>query len=79
MGRPTAITAPVQKMFVKPKVPGTTVRQVDRDMQPLPQEGAWVVASNFWQLRLLNGDVVETEPPAEIISDEKASAAASKE
>jgi hypothetical protein len=68
MGYPTTITAPVQKMFVKPKVPGTTVRQHDHDMQPLPQEGAWVVSSNIWQARLLNGDIVETEPPTE--SDE---------
>jgi hypothetical protein len=64
------MTAPVQKMFVKPKVPGTTVRQIDHDMQPLPQGGAWVVASSFWQSRLLNGDVIEAEPPSEIISDE---------
>jgi hypothetical protein len=57
----------MDKMFVKPKVPGTTVRQYDHDMQPLPQEGAWVVASTFWINRVLNGDVVETTPPVDMV------------
>ena len=57
--------ASVQKMFVKPKIPGTTVRQVDHNMRPLPQDGAWVVASMFWMRRLLCGDIVETAPPPE--------------
>jgi hypothetical protein len=52
-------------LFIKPKVPGTMVRRPDREGQFLPEEGAWVASSNFWQARLLNGDVVETKPTTE--------------
>ena len=67
MGYPTrmTVTAPVQKLFVKLAVPGTAVRMPDRNMHLLPEEGAWVVSSSFWQARLLNGDVVEATPPSE--------------
>jgi hypothetical protein len=58
-----------KKLFIKPKVPGTVVRRPDREGQPLPEDGAWVDASggnaNYWHARLLNGDVVEAEPPRE--------------
>src|SRR5579885_3316006 len=55
----------MQKLFLKPAVPGAIVRQPDRDMRPLAQDGEWVQASTFWHLRLLNGDVIEADPPKE--------------
>jgi hypothetical protein len=57
------------KIFVKPAVEGALVRQVDRDMRPLPQEGAWVEDSMLWRRLILTGDVVEVEPLADPTSD----------
>jgi hypothetical protein len=57
------------KIFVKPAVEGALVRQVDRDMRPLPQEGAWVVDTMLWRRLILTGDVVEAEPVADPAAD----------
>lgn len=50
------------KIFVKPAVDGALVRQADRDMRPLPAEGAWVADTMLWRRLILTGDVVETAP-----------------
>lgn len=50
------------KIFVKPAVDGALVRQADRDMRPLPAEGAWVADTMLWRRLILTGDVVEVEP-----------------
>ncbi len=55
----------MSKLFVKPAVEGAMVRQPDRDMTPLSQDGAWVADTMFWRRRILLGDVVEAEPPTE--------------
>lgn len=55
----------MSKLFVKPAIAGAMVRQPDRDMTPLPQEGAWVADTMFWQRRIMLGDVVEAPPPVE--------------
>jgi hypothetical protein len=57
------------KLFVKPAVHGALVRQADRDMRPLPPEGAWVEDSMLWRRLILTGDVVEAEPVDDPSSD----------
>jgi hypothetical protein len=52
-------------IFIKPADPATVVRQPDRDMRPLAENGEWVTSTPFWELRLLHRDVVETAPPEE--------------
>jgi len=50
-------------MFVKPakglQVPDPALRDF------LPKEGRKVIPSEYWTRRLLDGDVKETDPPAE--------------
>jgi hypothetical protein len=53
------------KLFIKPAVEGSVVRQPDRAMKPLDAAGEWVVDNEFWQRRLLLKDVVEAKPPKE--------------
>lgn len=50
------------KIFIKPAREGSLVRQADRDMRPLPQEGAWVADTLLWRRLINNGVVVETTP-----------------
>jgi len=57
------------KIFVKPAVDDALVRQADRDMRPLPPEGAWVEDSLLWRRLILTGDVVEAEPAADKAAD----------
>ena len=48
-----------RKLFVKPAAPGAIVRQPDRGMRPLAQEGEWVADNAFWRRRLAAGAVVQ--------------------
>jgi hypothetical protein len=61
-------------IFVKPAIEGALVRQADRDMRPLPAEGAWVADTFLWRRLLGKGVVVEATPPVEVV--EKAPAKA---
>jgi len=48
-------------MYVKP-VEGRPVPDPDRG-DTLPPEGRTVEPSQYWQRRVIDGDVVETDPP----------------
>ena len=60
-------------MFVKPKE-GLLVQDPSRG-DALPPEGREVEATQYWQRRLIDGDVVEAQAPAETASPAKAVAA----
>lgn len=49
-------------LFVKPRS-GYLVRHPERDMTPLPADGAKVPRSPYWLRRLRDGDVIECSPP----------------
>ncbi len=58
----------MEKMFITPAREGLIVRD-PASRQPLPAEGAWKPRDSYWTRRLMGGDVVETEPPADEPAD----------
>jgi hypothetical protein len=59
------------KIFIKPAIDGAIVRQIDRDMRPLPPDGDWVADTLHWRRMIRNGDVVEAKPPKPPASNER--------
>lgn len=49
-------------IFVKP-APGGRVRMPERNSVPMPETGAWVERTDFYERLLIGGDVVECDPP----------------
>lgn len=54
--------------LVKP-APGRQVRRPDQGFTVLPEEGALVAWSPYWQRALIEGDVVVIDPVEEVASD----------
>lgn len=63
-----------KRLYVKPKHPDLVVRDPASKL-PLRSEGEWVANNQYWQRRIICGDVVKTKPPASVTAAEAAEAA----
>ena len=53
----------MSKLFVKPAIDDSIVRDPARGGQPLPADGAEVPNNSYWQRRINDGSVVRSTPP----------------
>jgi hypothetical protein len=54
----------VKRIYLQP-VAGRASPDPDNGNTLLPEAGAWVMHTAYWQRRLADGDVTEAEPPVE--------------
>lgn len=52
------------KIFVKPVIAGTIIRQPERNYQAMPADGAEVPHSSYYRRRISDGDLEITQAPA---------------
>lgn len=51
------------KVFVKPAVPGQVVRNPENMRHVLSDEGEFVEHTVLWERKIMQGDVLVSEPP----------------
>lgn len=61
----------MEKIFIKPAVPGNIVRFPTDLKRTLKDDGEWVKDSTDWQRYLRKGDVVMVTPPEQKVKQVK--------